>query len=148
MARRLQGKRMSQPHGASTTERFVATGVAIGAVVAALLLAACERPVASEGITSHPAEAPVERRQTAATPTAPLPSPARLSDAALTRQIAAAILADPGMSGADVSVNATNGVVSLTGNVRSAEQIAIASAHAQHEDGVMRVDSHLALNAR
>jgi osmotically-inducible protein OsmY len=47
------------------------------------------------------------------------------------------------MSGADVSVNTDHGVVTLTGNVKSQEQTAIASAHAQRQDGVMRVDNHL-----
>ena len=52
------------------------------------------------------------------------------------------------MVGADVSVMASQGVVSLTGSVRSQEQVAIAAAHAQREDGVMRIDNHLALNAQ
>jgi hypothetical protein len=42
---------------------------------------------------------------------------------------------------------ASQGVVSLTGSVRSQEQVAIA-AHAQREDGLMRIDNHLALNAQ
>lgn len=61
-------------------------------------------------------------------------------------RIDSAIRADPGMVGADISVNAEHGVVSLTGHVKSPEQVAIASAHAQGEDGVMRVDNELALN--
>jgi hyperosmotically inducible periplasmic protein len=52
-------------------------------------------------------------------------------------------LADSAMAGADVSVNTDAGVVTLTGTVKSQEQAAIASAHAQHYDGVMRVDNHL-----
>jgi osmotically-inducible protein OsmY len=47
------------------------------------------------------------------------------------------------MAGADVSVNTDGGVVSLTGTVKSQEQAAFASAHAQRYDGIMRVDSHL-----
>jgi osmotically-inducible protein OsmY len=53
------------------------------------------------------------------------------------------MLADPGMAGADVSVNTDAGVVSLTGTVKSQEQAAVASAHAQRLDGVMRIDNHL-----
>ena len=66
-----------------------------------------------------------------------------LSDTVLSGRIKAAILTDPGMTGADVSVNTDHGVVTLTGTVKSQEQTAIASAHAQRQDGVMRVDSHL-----
>jgi len=66
-----------------------------------------------------------------------------ISDKVITGRIKAGILGDPGMSGADVSVNTDHGVVTLTGNVKSQEQTAIASAHAQRQDGVMRVDNHL-----
>ena len=69
-----------------------------------------------------------------------------LSDTVIAGKIKAAILGDPGMSGADVSVNTDHGVVTLTGSVKSQEQAAIASAHAQRQDGVMRVDNHLSLN--
>ena len=69
-----------------------------------------------------------------------------LSDTVIGGKIKAAILTDPGMSGADVSVNTDHGVVTLTGNVKSQEQTAIASAHAQRQDGVMRVDNHLTMN--
>lgn len=76
--------------------------------------------------------------------------PARdtLSDTVITGKIKAAILTDPGMTGADVSVNTARGVVALAGSVKSQEQIAIASAHAQRQDGVMRVDNHLSMSAR
>jgi osmotically-inducible protein OsmY len=50
------------------------------------------------------------------------------------------------MAGSDVSVNTDRGVVSLTGVVKSQEQAAIASGHAQRQDGVMRVDNMLAAN--
>jgi osmotically-inducible protein OsmY len=69
-----------------------------------------------------------------------------ISDTVIGGKITAAILTDPGMTGADVSVNTDHGVVTLTGNVKSQEQTAIASAHAQRQDGVMRVDNHLSMN--
>jgi hypothetical protein len=71
-----------------------------------------------------------------------------LTDTVITGKIKAAILTDPGMTGADVSVNTDRGVVALAGSVKSQEQIAIASAHAQRQDGVLRVDNHLAMNAQ
>jgi hyperosmotically inducible protein len=69
-----------------------------------------------------------------------------LSDPVITAKIKASLLTDPGMTGADVSVNTDRGVVNLTGNVKSQEQAAIASSHAQRQDGVMRIDNHLAVN--
>lgn len=71
-----------------------------------------------------------------------------LSDSAITARVQAGLARDPALAGSDISVNTDHGVVSLTGRVRSQEQIAIAAAHAQAEDGVMRIDDHLALNAQ
>jgi osmotically-inducible protein OsmY len=70
------------------------------------------------------------------------------SDTVISSSVKASLLGDPAMSGADVSVNTDHGIVSLTGKVRSQEQAAIASAHAQRPDGVMRIDSHLSVDAR
>ena len=69
-----------------------------------------------------------------------------ISDTVISGRIKAELLTDPGMTGADVSVNTDHGVVTLTGSVKSQEQTAIASAHAQRQDGVMRVDNHLSMN--
>jgi len=77
-----------------------------------------------------------------------LPPAEALTDPAITGKIRASLMTDPAMGGADVSVNTDRGVVSLTGVVASQEQAAVASAHAQREDGVMRVDNHLAVNLR
>jgi hypothetical protein len=75
-----------------------------------------------------------------------LPPPDALTDVVITGKIRASILADPALRGADISVNTTEGVVNLTGLVASREQAALASAHAQRQDGVMRVEDHLAVN--
>ncbi len=127
---------------------------------AGLLLAACQRqdvpesliqaapyasgPDAAASAATEPAETPAP----AAGETRTLPPPETLSDAAITGNIQASLLTDPDMSGADVSVNTDRGVVHLAGMVQSQEQAAIASAHAQREDGVMRIDSSLAVGAR
>lgn len=71
------------------------------------------------------------------------PAPETISDAFITGAVRAALMGDPGLRGADVSVNTSHGVVSLTGHVKSREQAAIAAAHAEGEDGVMRVDNTL-----
>lgn len=70
------------------------------------------------------------------------------SDPIITARIKASLLTDPAMAGADVSVNSDRGVVNLTGTVIAQEQAAIASAHAQRPDGVMRIDNHLSVNPR
>ena len=73
----------------------------------------------------------------------PMPAPEALTDAAITERIATELKADPAMRGADVSINTDNGVVVLSGTVKSHEQTGVASAHAQRQDGVLRVDNHL-----
>jgi hypothetical protein len=116
-----------------------------------LLVAACTREHAGEVTRLAPraetAVAATPPAQSApASPSRLLPSPEMLSDPVITGRIQAGLMTDPAMTGADVSVNTSQGVVSLTGIVASQEQAAIASAHAQREDGVMRVDNHLAVN--
>lgn len=72
-----------------------------------------------------------------------MPPAEALTDDAITRRIQLALREDPAMLGADVSINTEDGVVVLSGVVRSHEQTGIASAHAQRQDGVMRVDNNL-----
>jgi hyperosmotically inducible periplasmic protein len=67
------------------------------------------------------------------------------ADSATSARIRGAIESDPALRGTDISVHTNQGVVSLNGTVQSREQSAIASAHAQREDGVLRVDNDLAL---
>ena len=92
-----------------------------------------------------PAGAGISPEAPASQPSRLLPPPEALTDPMISGKIRAGILTDPAMTGADISVNTTHGVVELTGVVASQEQVAIASAHAQRQDGVMRVDNHLAL---
>ena len=132
------------------------------AALACVVLAGCVRSNGDDfrsaaprpGAAGAPASAvrSVEEAQAPAPP-APtgsrlLPSPEMLTDAVITAGITASMLADPLLRGADVSVNTTQGVVNLTGSVVSQEQAAIASSHAQRQDGVMRVDDHLSVNLR
>lgn len=122
--------------------------------LAFLSLAGCERAVTEQTTVRvpHPA-APVSAKPSPA-PESPAIQPAAermvsrdaITDSVITTRIKAGILSDPGMAGSDVSVNTDRGVVSLTGSIKSHEQAAIASAHAQRQDGVMRVDNQLAAN--
>ena len=134
--------------------------LAAAALAVAGTLAGCERPAgqvilpASEKYSrnlapaSQPAnELPRDADAAAREPAVPsLPSREALSDTVITARIKAALLSDPGMTGADVSVNTEHGVVILAGNVKSYEQTGIASAHAQRQDGVMRIDNQLSLS--
>ena len=105
--------------------------------------AAAPAPKPSTTVAARP-EAPPD----AAAATAPVSrgTPDAISDSVITTRVKTGILSDPGMAGSDVSVNTDRGVVSLTGIIKSQEQAAIASAHAQRQDGVMRVDNQLAVN--
>ena len=132
----------------------------VGACAAALILVACERPMSHDEIaaTSAPngAQAPMNVQPPRDATQAPAPAPAArgappaeaLADTVITGKIKAAILTDPAMQGSDVSVNTDHGVVMLAGLVKNPEQTAIASAYAQRQDGVMRVDNHLTVAAQ
>jgi hyperosmotically inducible protein len=132
------------------------------ALVAVTLLAAgCERPsararypAASDATTAPMAQRAPADLDPSTAPSAPavpkLDTLSRddLSDTMITARVRGAILTDPALSGADVSVNTVQGVVNLTGSVSSQEQAAIASSHAQRPDGVMRIENHLVVAAR
>lgn len=132
---------------------------ALGALAITAAVVACDRPgthaaaPAPENYAQSPAPAAAQRdsrmfdNTASGASTEPRYASAdAISDTVISGKIKAAILTDPGMTGADVSVNTDHGVVALTGTVKSQEQTAIASAHAQGQDGVMRVDNHLTLN--
>jgi osmotically-inducible protein OsmY len=119
------------------------------------LAAACERPdlppseqvLARSARTDEAREAvgpATPRAQPAEAPSPePLPPPEALTDEAISSRIGTELAGDPGMAGSDVTVHTDKGVVTLSGTVKSHEQTGIASAHAQRQDGVMRVDNHL-----
>jgi hyperosmotically inducible protein len=128
-------------------------------LAAAIPLAACERfgmPNATATTAESHAPSPsVVQRAPATADARPAASAVTtasandaISDSVITTRVKAAILSDPGMNGADVSVNTEHGVVSLTGRIKSHEQAAIASSYAQRQDGVMRVDNELAVNSQ
>jgi len=129
-------------------------------LAAALATAGCEHRSEQASAVAPPRATPsTATAPTPATPPNPAqaaasPAPAAVesvprnafSDTVITARAKSAILSDPAMTGADISVNTDRGVVSLTGEIKSQEQSAIASAHAQRQDGVLRVDNHLAAN--
>jgi len=110
-------------------------------LIALTLLAACTRAPMSDVVSPRADDR-------AAAPATLAPPANALDDGVITARIRAALLLDPAMTGSDVSVNTDHGVVNLTGVVTSREQAAVASGHAQAQDGVMRVDDHLAIALR
>jgi hyperosmotically inducible protein len=126
---------------------------------ALLLVAACDRPLAQPAMAAETLAARTnDAAKSATAPPSPAPAPAPapaqapapaadpLSDAAITERVTSSIRDDPALAGTDVSVNTSHGVVSLTGMVKSPQQVAEVEARAQAPDGVMRIDSHLAVN--
>jgi hyperosmotically inducible protein len=122
------------------------------AALVALAIAGCQRPYervstsAPENLARNVSAA--ENRKAAEAQAMPpprtaIPPAGAISDAMITSKVRAALLADDAMRGADVSINTQHGVVVLSGNVKSYEQVGIASAHAQKPDGVLRVDNQL-----
>jgi hyperosmotically inducible periplasmic protein len=139
---------MKRPAGKPLVSR-VATVAAV--VCAALLAVACDRPLAqpataADALPPSPAgkaqNAPPQR-DSAADARTPVADP--LSDASITARVASGIHNDPALAGTDLTVNTSQGVVSLTGTVKSPEQVAEAAAHAQAPDGVVRLDTHVSV---
>ena len=124
--------------------------LAAGAIIVSATLVACDRTLdeaqASEPVPAidAPPRPPAPSRMGSDATATPLPGDP-LADSVITGQVKSAIQADPHMNGADVSVNTDRGVVALAGTVRTPEQLAVASAYAQRQDGVMRVDNHLTI---
>jgi len=125
--------------------------------LAALALCACDRsmgapdsPSASDG--RAPAQQAANAAPAASRSAPPDATPRRAipdrppSDSEITAKAAKAMRADPALAGADLSVTTNHGVVSLTGTVRSPEQVALAESRAQSPSGVMRVDTHLSVD--
>lgn len=146
---------MRQPMDRARNSSFHILPLVITSFAVATLVIACER--ADSALSSRGAGGEDAARQPAVAaapapaaqrPVAPMPPADTLTDTMITGRIKTALLSDPGMKGADVSVHTNKGVVTLVGTVKSHEQTGIASAHAQRQDGVLRVDNDLTLNAQ
>lgn len=66
-----------------------------------------------------------------------------MSETVTTGKIKAAIAADSAMKDSDISVTTNNGVVTLSGTVKSQDQVSIATNLAQRQEGVQRVESNI-----
>ena len=138
------------------------------AVLAALALSACDRPgtktSATPGsgttvATTPPAPATLAPTSDNSSPNAPISSTTAASstaatgsqstnavtDTIVTGKVKAAITADSGMKDSDVSVKTENGIVTLTGKAKSPDQVTLAAALAQRQEGVNRVENQVAV---
>jgi hyperosmotically inducible periplasmic protein len=70
-----------------------------------------------------------------------------LTDAAITSELKTKFLAEPGVSGLNINVDTNNGVVTLSGTVKSKAEAAKAMALARESKGVKRVVSKLKVAA-
>jgi len=70
-----------------------------------------------------------------------------ITDSAITTDIKTKFLAEPGVSGLDIHVETTNGVVTLSGNVKSKAEMEKARSIARDTHGVKRVVSKLKMTA-
>ena len=138
---------------------------ALALAVAAALTAGCDRPKtdtaynnsgtsatspSSTTTTTSPTTSDTASTSTASTSATPTMAPGPAGDATgavsetmTTGKVKAAIAADPGMKDSDISVTTKNGVVMLSGTVKSQDQIAIATNLAQKMDGVQKVEANL-----
>ena len=136
------------------------------AALASLVIVGCDRPGTKSGAaststtTTVASTAPTTPAQTAdstapSTPstsasTSTPPTAATGSDSAnvvndtmVTGKVKAAITADNGMKDSDISVKTENGVVTLTGAVKSPDQVTLAAALAQRQEGVARIENQV-----
>ena len=125
-------------------------------VLAAIALAGCDRPGTHTAANAANAPAPATTTDTNATPardtTAAASTPITgtqsnnvVTDTLVTGKVKTAITADNAMKDADISVKTENGVVTLTGMAKSPDQVTLASALAQRQEGVSRVENQVAV---
>ena len=66
-----------------------------------------------------------------------------VSDTVTSGKIMTAFTADPGLKDSDISVKSEGGVVTLSGTVKSQDQIVIAQNLAKSQEGVNRVETQI-----
>ena len=139
--------------------------------IAAMALTACDRPATQStaynnsgssatpgsntvGTTTSPSSSTAATPDTAS-PSAPAtasmaPGPAgdatgAVSETITTGKIKAALAADAGLKDSDISVTTNNGVVTLSGTAKSQDQVSAATALAQRQDGVTKVENSISV---
>jgi BON domain-containing protein len=124
----------------------------------ALAAAACDRPTtqttARNGSTATtPSPSSSTATPDSTSPNAPAtanmqPAPGgdasgAVSETITTGKIKAALASDAGLKDSDISVTTNNGVVTLSGTAKSQDQVSMATALAQRQEGVVRVENNV-----
>lgn len=68
-----------------------------------------------------------------------------VSETITTGKIKAAIASDAGLRDSDISVTTREGVVTLSGSAKSQDQVSMATALAQRQEGVVRVENNISV---
>ena len=123
----------------SASNTPVAGSTASGTVTPAAPPAA---PAAAPESTPTPAR---DATATASAPATGANSQNVVTDTLISGKVKTAITADNAMKEADIAVKTENGVVTLTGSVKSPDQVTLASALAQRQEGVSRVENQVAV---
>lgn len=124
----------------NSLKRVVSIGIAVAFAAA---LTACEKPGPAEtagkkiDATTEKAEQKIEKATEKADKL--------VDDAAITTKVKAAILAEPGLSSLQISVDTMDGEVTLAGSVDSQQNIDRAKEVAKAVVGVKKVDNQLVL---
>lgn len=123
--------------------------IASSLIAIAAVAAGCNKPGTAynnSGASATPGStAPVT---TTTTTTTMAPGPAgdatgAVSETLTTGKVKAAIAADSGLKDTDISVTTNNGVVMLSGTVKSQDQVSIAASLAQRQEGVSKVENQI-----
>lgn len=135
----------------------IATSAAALAI-AALALAACDKPATqSSAYNNSGSSATAGSATSGTTALAPSTTPATasmapgpagdatgaVSETITTGKIKAAIASDAALKDSDISVTTNNGVVTLSGTAKSQDQVSAATALAQRQDGVTKVEANV-----
>jgi hyperosmotically inducible protein len=113
--------------------------MAAGAVCFAMLgVTACDRPTTDRAAPGPSAAAPAP----ATRPSNPTVGQ-NIDDATITAKVKAALIAEKGISSADIDVDTSKGVVTLTGRVADSAQVERAAQVARGVDGVTTVQNRL-----
>ena len=116
-------------------------------VLATPIVAGCDRPSDDRLAKSPPPSVkPAPETAPAARPSNPTAGQA-IDDASITAKVKAALLAEKGVNGTDISVTTANGIVTLTGRLPDSSQVERANQVTREIDGVTTVQNNLTVGA-
>ena len=127
------------------THKTVSTTTTPGTTSATTTAATTSSPASTTTTTADTTSPSTPATASASTSATGSGSANVVSDTLITGKVKTAITADNGMKDSDISVKTENGVVTLTGSVKSPDQVTLAAALAQRQEGVSRVENQVAV---